>query len=116
MLRIVSWLVSLPIVVIVAVFALENREVVTLSLWPLNLKVELPLSILSVGLFVAGVIFGSFLTWIRTFHHRFQNYKMKREIAALNEKQESMQQTYYEQDGEAPLLDQPQKKKHWFGF
>ena len=41
--RFLYWIISIPLAVLIAVFAVSNRTAVTLSLWPLPYEVDLPL-------------------------------------------------------------------------
>lgn len=56
--RFLSWLVTLPIPVIVVIFALQNREQVELSFWPFDVEIAMPLSFLAVGLVATGIVVG----------------------------------------------------------
>ena len=57
------WLIGVPLLVIGGLFAAVNRQVITLSFWPLNLDLDLPLfAALLVALFfgfVAGALFAA---------------------------------------------------------
>ena len=59
------WLiVTIPLTVVLAVFAVANREPVTISLWPLDLTLDLPLFLLALGTFAVGLLLGAFLIWL----------------------------------------------------
>ena len=85
--RLLSWLIVLPIVFIVLSFALENRSDVTLRFWPLDGEVTLPLCILAVGLLAVGVGLGSFVTWVGMLKYRFYARSVRREVEALNKEE-----------------------------
>ncbi len=59
-----SWILTFPLGVVAIVFAVANREGVTLSLWPLGIKVEAPLFILVLGSLLVGLIVGGFIAWL----------------------------------------------------
>jgi uncharacterized integral membrane protein len=68
-------LVVIPLGLILIVFAVANRHLVTLSLDPLNASdptdgVTLPLFAVIIGFSILGVIAGGVATWIRQRHWR----------------------------------------------
>ena len=61
----ITWIVTLPVALLVILFVLMNRQEVVLSLWPL--PGETPPLILSVLLFataVIGFLFGALAAWL----------------------------------------------------
>jgi uncharacterized integral membrane protein len=63
-------LILLPIVLIVAVFALSNRQSIDLSLWPLPWEARAPLFVLLLVTLLLGIVIGGGLTWARGHRHR----------------------------------------------
>lgn len=61
--RRLSWILTLPITVVAVLFALDNREAVTISLWPLPIEVELPLFLMALGTLVLGFLIGAIAAW-----------------------------------------------------
>lgn len=62
--RIASWLIMVPALVAVVVFALNNKTPVALDLWPFGFLVEMPTYLalfLALGL---GVVVGGVVAWI----------------------------------------------------
>lgn len=72
--RILSWLIGLALAIVIVVFALSNRQIVTVSLWPLAEVIQLPvyLSILVPLLMgiLLGVFGGSAVYWRQKAHTR----------------------------------------------
>lgn len=61
LLRLLSWLIGLPLTVLTVLFALSNRDLVALALWPLNDRLEAPLFLvallpLGIGILIGGVL------------------------------------------------------------
>ena len=56
-------LLSLPVLVVLVAFALSNQQVVRVGLWPTDIQVDLPLSI--IVLLGSGLFFlaGALVTW-----------------------------------------------------
>ena len=58
------WLITLPLAIVLVVFAVNNRGFAEVDLWPLGLVVSWPLFVfvfLGVG---AGLLLGWFFAWI----------------------------------------------------
>lgn len=112
MLRVISLLSALPLVIAVLAFTIQNSHIVTLSLWPVAGEINLPLSILSVGLFLTGMLAGFFLMWVHMLPHRFRVRRLQREVQDLNE-------ALAEQTSAKPAFNQTFKperpRRRWFG-
>lgn len=84
--RFLSWLVSLPLLAILVIFVLQNRERVSISFWPFDLGIELPVSILTLGVLLIGFLGGALAGGFALFAARREARKYKREAAALGDK------------------------------
>lgn len=69
-LRALSWLLTLPLALLVVSFAVSNRDSVALGLWPLPFTVELPAFVLVLGAFVIGFLVGGLVVWLGQHGHR----------------------------------------------
>ena len=58
-----SWIFLFPLAVALIVFAVSNREVVQLDLWPFPVTLHIPLFIMLFATLVIGVIWGGVATW-----------------------------------------------------
>jgi uncharacterized integral membrane protein len=86
--KFLSGLVLIPLAIILLVFAVANRQLVTLSLDPFNpsdpaISVRLPLFVLLIGVAVLGVIAGGLATWFRQRHWRRSARHSEAELAKL---------------------------------
>lgn len=68
--KILNAVILIPLALVLVVFAVANREWVTVSLDPLNksdpaLSFTLPLFVLLIGVAILGVIAGGMATWVR---------------------------------------------------
>lgn len=85
-----SWILTLPLMVVAVVFAIANRDVVVLDLWPLALTIQAPLFVLVLGSAVAGLLAGAVVAWFsggstrrRAREARRRAAELEREIARL---------------------------------
>lgn len=60
----IAWIVTLPIALLVILFALMNRQEVVLSLWPLPWDIGAPLFLFTLGAIVLGFLFGALAAYL----------------------------------------------------
>ncbi len=114
--RFISWLISLPILLVLLNFALANRHDVMLSFWPFDAEMTLPLSALTLGMLFAGLLMGAFITWIGTLHYRFEARRLRRELAAAKKVIEGVTPTTVTINPNQELIMPPvvSPKSRWF--
>jgi uncharacterized integral membrane protein len=78
-----SWLIRLPLAVVIVLFALSNRQNVMVGLWPLEDGVALPLFLLVLLPLVAGFAAGLLLGGVRSLRHRRAAKQQARRAAEL---------------------------------
>jgi uncharacterized integral membrane protein len=61
--KLLFWIVGVPLLLLAAFFAIANRELVTVSLWPVAEPVDIPLFIAIVAPLYLGVILGVLAGW-----------------------------------------------------
>ena len=87
-----SWVLTLPLMAVAVVFAIANREVVVLDLWPLAMTIQAPLFVLVLGSAVAGLLAGAIVAWFsggstrrRAREARRHAAELEREVARLRD-------------------------------
>ncbi len=73
--KLVFWLVLVPLAIVIVMFAVANRETVTVSFDPFSstqpaASVSVPLFVLIFVLVILGVILGGIAAWLRQGKHR----------------------------------------------
>lgn len=68
--RVLSWIITLPIVVVAVLFAISNRGEVVLALWPLPFTLEAPLYLAALVALLAGFLAGGIVTWLAQHRNR----------------------------------------------
>lgn len=61
--RLLSWLIGLPVAVVAALFAVSNKATTTFALWPLPFTLDAPLYLATLAALVGGFIVGGFIAW-----------------------------------------------------
>lgn len=82
--RLIGWLLTLPIFIAVIIFVLQNRMQVSISFWPFDAEATLPVSVLSLGMLITGFIMGSVITGFSLFRSQFQIRRLRKEVDRLN--------------------------------
>lgn len=81
--RAAFWLFVLIAAVVLALFAVSNREGVSLAFWPVPFAVELPLYLLVLAAAAFGFIVGELAAWFGARRWRQEVRQRGRRIAAL---------------------------------
>lgn len=63
MVRLLGWIIGLPLALLAAVFAVANRHLVRLELWPFPVAVDLPVYLAVLGVLVIGLLAGASMVW-----------------------------------------------------
>jgi uncharacterized membrane protein YciS (DUF1049 family) len=76
-------IISLPVLIVLVAFALSNREVVRLGLWPTDYALDTPLAVaVLVGMAVAFVL-GALLVWFGALAARARARSAERQVRRL---------------------------------
>ncbi len=68
--NILSWIIGLPVAVAVVLFALSNRQDVTLGFWPWDGAILLPAYLLALVPLLAGFLLGTASAAVRGLRYR----------------------------------------------
>jgi lipopolysaccharide assembly protein A len=77
------WLVTIPLAVVLVVFAVSNRAPAEVDLWPLGLIVAWPLFVYVFLGAAIGLLFGAVFAWISSGAARKQSRARKARISEL---------------------------------
>ena len=81
--RLVYWIAILGLAIILGVFAVSNREVTSLALWPLPFVVGLPLYLMVFAAVLAGFLAGALVAWMGGARRRGELRRCRRRNEAL---------------------------------
>ena len=95
----VKFIISIPLLVLLLVFAVVNNDFVTLKIWPTNIEIITSLSVVIIFLVFLGYFFGWLFTWISYTSvrsslrsHKKQNKKLSKEQEKLAKEVENLQE------------------------
>lgn len=80
-----SWIFTLPITVIVVLFAVTNRSPATLSFWPLPWAVDLPIYLIILGSLFIGFLLGAVAAWASGSRRRRYARQLAEQVRAQNQ-------------------------------
>jgi len=81
--KVLYWFILPLFMVLLADFAVSNREAVDIGLWPLVHVIQLPLYLLVLLALACGFIVGELVAWIAGRHRRHEVRRRGRRIEAL---------------------------------
>jgi uncharacterized integral membrane protein len=105
-----TWLFTLPLTVLLVIFAVMNRESVHVELWPWPWDAELPLFLLVGASALAGFLIGAAAMWFSGSNRRRKLRELSRESAGNAKELKELRQASGKsagQPGDAPRLPGP---------
>ena len=114
--KLVLWIVGLPLLLVAAFFAVANREPVTVSLWPFADPVQVPLFAAIVIPLYVGVVIGGLAAWWsgrharrRARHEARRAASLERDNAALKTRLDVLEATAAQRPADRQLSASPPK-------
>lgn len=95
--RLVHWLVTLPVTIVLIDFAVANRQEVPVALWPFA-ELTLPLWAVVLPALALGLICGVVIAWIGGRRWRREARACGRRVAALESELRAVEARLAEQD------------------
>jgi uncharacterized integral membrane protein len=80
--RLTTLLVTAPLLLVLVVFAVENRQDVVLNLWPFG-SVATELFVLALGLLALGLLIGGLMIWVQLVRWRVRARSLERRAVEL---------------------------------
>lgn len=102
--RVLGRALLLVIAVLLIVFAVSNREVVSLAFWPFPFLVEAPLYLLFFVTLLIGGLIGSATAWLAGGRNRRDLRRQRRRIEALERELTATQSQLADPAGPQPPL------------
>lgn len=84
--RALGAIVTLPLTLLVIAFALSNRGLVAIGLWPFDDLIELPVYLLALGMLAIGFLAGAALASLGTLSARYRARREAKRAAAAERK------------------------------
>ena len=88
--RYIAWTLTLPILVVAAVFAISNRQPLPVRLWPLPQEMLLPGYLVVLLPLAAGLLIGGAVVWLGSVKYRRLSRRRGTRLRALNRELDEM--------------------------
>lgn len=102
--RLLSWLIGLPVAVVAVLFAISNRHAVELDLWPLPFSVDLPVYLAVLGPLALGLVAGGLIAWFAAGGSRRAARRERRRAQELERQVEVLRQPANDAEGRPLML------------
>ena len=89
--RLVYWLITALLALILVIFAVSNRGTVVVTFWPLPATLEAPLYLVLLLALLAGFLLGELVAWINAGRTRRALRERNRRIEALERERAAAQ-------------------------
>lgn len=83
--RFIYWFVTALVALVMVVFAVSNRAVVSLTFFPLPVAIDAPLYLVVIAAAVLGFIVGALVAWLGAGRHRREARHLRRRIDRLQQ-------------------------------
>jgi uncharacterized integral membrane protein len=81
--RLAAWLLALPVILVVTVFAVANRQEIRFDLWPLPFSADLPAYLAVLAPLGLGLVTGALLAWLPGLGRRLKSRQDRARIESL---------------------------------
>jgi lipopolysaccharide assembly protein A len=104
----ISWIITIPVTLVVVVFAIANRTPITVNFWPLPWVAQLSLYLVILGSLLAGFLIGAAIAWLSAGRRRQEARRTAERLRGLTAELAQMQrQQGATIDGTAARLPAP---------
>lgn len=90
MTRLISWLIMIPLAVVVVIFTIANRGMVRVDLWPLPVDLSVPLFSLALAGGLVGFLAGALVAWLSGAGKRRLCRRLRRQLEAAKAEEASL--------------------------
>ncbi len=81
--KVLYWVLAGVVALVLMLFAVSNREVVTIELWPLPVEGSMPLYLAILLILLIGILLGAVAAWISAGRWRRETRRLRRRVDAL---------------------------------
>jgi len=83
--RLASWFISVPLTLLIVLFAVSNRGPVDIGFWPTTYQITVPIYALALLMIVVGFILGGTLVWTETTGDRMRARRYRKKSEGLEQ-------------------------------
>lgn len=106
MTRLISWLIMIPLAIVVVTFTVANRGTVSVDLWPTPLIIDVPVFSLGLAGGFTGFLIGALIVWLSGGRRRAYNRRLVRQLETAKREEAALRNRLERLEGTPPV---PQK-------
>lgn len=88
--RYIAWIITIPFALLLLSFAISNREMVTLGLWPLPFRIDAPVYLVALLPLLFGVVIGGLVLWFGRFATGLRMRRLETRLASTQKDLEGL--------------------------
>jgi uncharacterized integral membrane protein len=88
--RYIAWIITIPFALLLLSFAISNREMVTLGLWPLPFRIDAPVYLVALLPLLFGVVIGGLVLWFGRFATGLRMRRLETRLATTQKDLEGL--------------------------
>jgi uncharacterized integral membrane protein len=88
--RLIHWLVTAPLALVLVVFAVSNRETVSVTFWPTPFEIDAPLYLVALVALLIGFLLGELTAWINGGKKRREAREKSKRVRGLEGELEAL--------------------------
>ena len=81
--KLIHWLVTAPLALVLVVFAVSNREMVSVTFWPTPFEIDAPLYLVALVALLIGFLLGELTAWINGGKKRREAREKSKRVRGL---------------------------------
>ncbi len=105
--KLLFWIVGLPLLLVAGFFAVANRETVAVSLWPFADSLQMPLFLAIATPFYLGFALGALIAWGASGRARTRAREAARRTSTLQRENDALKARVEELEGRAAPVASP---------
>ncbi|MDF2094663.1 LapA family protein [Aquibaculum arenosum] len=91
--RRLSWIITIPLLVIAVVFAVVNRQPVAVQLWPFEITLQAPLFLVVLLAIFVGFVLGGIASWLAAGRKRRAQRDERERLRRLEHEVETLRRS-----------------------
>lgn len=109
--RMASWTISVPLTLLIILFAVSNRGPVDIGFWPTTFQITIPIYVLALVMIVVGFILGGTLVWTEATGDRLRARHFRRKSEGLEQDLEKAKMRATEAEVALDALPKPEREQ-----
>jgi len=109
--RLANWAISIPLTLLIILFAVSNRGPVDIGFWPTTYEITVPIYALALVMIVVGFVLGGTLVWTEATGDRVRARRYRKKSEALAEDLEKTKMRATEAEVALNALPKPERER-----